>query len=858
MDSAFIAIMRRDVWCLFRNPETMALYLRPYRYLFLIVSFFPFEVFSHGGLKFHGSEQPINQRTSYNVFGDRTVRFSESFDVEFNLSLYPTTEFGYILRVKNKDGSRIYNLFYDGQGDHLTFRFNEEGVSNLIVANMDKAELLNIHWFKIRITFDLKTDSIHLTIHNKKFSTGNRQLPDKYSPIILFGKSDYIIDVPSFAIRDLVVGDSEKYHFPLKEREGSIVHDLGGNSFGTVSNPEWLMNDAYHWRYKVSFKSRSVAGANYDSENKEIYYFNRDSISIYNVRTGDIDIRVFDQPGPVTPVLGTNFVDTVDNKLYAYEVYYSEPYDGPTVASLDLGSYEWTTESVEQLPSQLHHHGGYFDPLSGKYTIFGGFGNMRYSKTFYSFDINQKEWNVLQGFSGDSISPRYFSSVGYLKENNSIYIFGGMGNESGEQIVGRKYYYDLHRVNLTTKEVSKLWEIEWKRDNVVPVRGMVILDDSTFYTLCYPEHFSQSSLQLYRFSLKDGSNEILGDSIPIHSDKITTNANLYYESGLNNLYAVIQEFDDDISSSLKVYSLAFPPITAEQLASYPMKDRTATLVIVVFSSLLALVIGYLAYRKLRPVPAEPDFLPSVPVESEAQPETKERLNAVYLFGDFTVRDRNNRDITYMFSAQLRQTFCLILQYSTTEDGITSQRLGNILWPDRPADKVKNSRGVTINHLRKVLNELDGIELIYEKGFFKIVYTDQFYCDYIRCLQIISGNDISENRDELITILARGKFLQLADHPLFDSFKQEMEKQLEPVLSLEVEKTFAAELYHVTIALADALLNNDPLNDMAFTFLIRSMQRLKMYDEARIKYQAFVIEYRKIMDTDYPYPYKSLV
>ena len=112
---------------------------------------------------------------------------------------------------------------------------------------------------------------------------------------------------------------------------------------------------------------------------------------------------------------------------------------------------------------------------------------MHYSKDLFSYDLNKKEWNALEDFTGDFLSPRYFSSVGYLKKTNSIYIFGGMGNESGEQTVGRKYYYDLYKIDLDTKHISKLWEIQWKRDNVVPVRGMVILDDSSFYTLCYPE-----------------------------------------------------------------------------------------------------------------------------------------------------------------------------------------------------------------------------------------------------------------------------------------------------------------------------------------------------------------------------------
>jgi two-component SAPR family response regulator len=820
----------------------------------------PLQASSQGGLKFHGSEQPINQRTSYNVFGDKPAEFSNYFNIEFNLSLYPEKEFGYIIRIKNKDSNSIYNLLYDGQGGNLTFKFNEEGKSNLIVANMSREQLLNMHWFKMKISFDLKSDSIKLTVHNQTFGAANKTLPDTYHPIILFGKSDHIIDVPSFAIKDLSIGNEEKYFFALDESKGNIVYDISGKVFGEVSNPEWLVNDAYHWRYKASFKSRAVAGANYNPERKEIYYFNRDSLHIYNVRSGDVNIKVFQEKCPVKLILGTNFIDPEQNKLYSYEAYYAPPndnFEGPTVASLDLDTYQWTAENFDQLTSPLHHHGSCFNPLSEQYTLFGGFGRMYYSKDFFSYDLNKKQWDTLEGFTGDFLSPRYFSSVGYLQKTNSIYIFGGMGNESGEQAVGRKYYYDLYKIDLNTKHISKLWEIEWNRDNVVPVRGMVILDDSSFYTLCYPEHFSESLLKLYRFSLKDGNYEILGDSIPIYSDKITTNANLYYDSGLNNLYAVVQEFDDDISSDLKVYSLAFPPITAQELASYSRDKSTNALTIILLSVSLAAGIGYLVYKKLTPRHGKVEDDTRNVYMPNHKTETTTRPNSICLFGDFTVRDRKNRDITYMFSAQLKQIFCVILQYSTTEDGIASQRLSNILWPDKPADKVKNSRGVTINHLRKVLSELDGVELIYDKGHFKIEQTEEFYCDCTRCIQIISTNEVDKYRDELIEILSRGKFLQLSDHPSYDSFKEEMEKKLEPVLLLEMEKSFASEFYKTTIALAEAIINVDPLNDVALTFQIKAMQRLKMNDEARIRYQAFVIEYKKAMGNDYPHSYKSL-
>jgi DNA-binding SARP family transcriptional activator len=852
--------MRGDVWSFFRNFGLMLSSLKLYCFVFLFFGFMPLLASPPGGLKFHGSEQAINQRTSYNVFGDNAAEFSGYYDIEFNLSLYPVTEFGYILRIKNKESNRIYNLFYDGQGGNLIFKFNEEGKSNLIVANMNRQELLDMHWFKMKISFDLKSDSIKLTIHDQTFGTENKNLPDTYYPVILFGKSDHIIDVPSFAIKDLSIGNQEKSFFALNESKGNTVHDISGKAIGEVSNPEWLVNDAYHWRYKASFKSQSVAGANYNSEKKEIYYFNRDSLYIYNVRSGDTNIKVFQQQCPVKLILGTNFIDAKHNKLYSYETYYSHPnenYSGPTVANLDLDTYQWTSENSEQLTSPLHHHGSYFNPLTGQYTIFGGFGRMRYSKDFFSYDLNNKNWDTLSGFSGDFLSPRYFSSVGYFRKANSVYIFGGMGNESGEQTVGRKYYYDLYKIDLNTKHVSKLWEIEWKQDNMVPTRGMVILDDSCFYTLCYPEHFTESLLKLYRFSLKDGSYQILGDSIPIFSDKITTNANLYYDSMLNTMYAVVQEFDDDISSDLKVYSLSFPPLTAQELASYS-KDKNNYIWAVILASLLTIGIGYLLYKKLKPRKyTYPEEVPRDESVANIKTETTTRANAIYLFGEFTVRDRNNRDITYMFSAQLRQIFCLILQYSTTEGGIASQRLSNILWPDKPADKVKNSRGVTINHLRKALSELDGIELIYDKGYFKIEQTEAFYCDYTRCMQIVSANEAEKHRDQLVEILYRGKFLQLSDHALYDSFKEEMEKKLEPVLLLEMEKSFDAEFYQTTITLADAIVNIDPLNDAALTFQIKAMQRLKMNDEARLRYQTFVIEYKKIMGTDYPHPYKSL-
>lgn len=830
-------------------------------YIFSLLAIFSLisqNLFSQG-LKFNGSKEPIDKRTSYNVFGSESVEFSGYYTIEFDLTLYQTTRIGYIIRIKNQKSDKIYNLFYDGQGNNILFKFNEEGKSSLITARINRDELINLPWFKTIISFDLTSNSIKLTIHKQTFVASNVGLPEKYYPTIIFGKSDYIIDVPTFALQNVSVGNHEKkYSFPLKENKGSIVHDSKGHGMGNVMNPEWLINDSYHWKFKALFKSKSVAGANYLQDKKEIYYFNRDSIFIYNVRSGEIQTEVFKKSCPLKLTLGTNFIDPLHKKLYAYEVYFDESYKNsdPTVASLDLVTYQWTPECFTRLPTQLHHHGSYFDADNHRYILFGGFGRMHYSKTFYAYNTESNGWDTLR-INGDSaIFPRYFVSMGYQKKDNSLYVFGGMGNKSGEQVVGRKYFYDLYKVDLTTRQITKLWKIDWNIENVVPVRGMII-QDSCFYTLCYPEHYSNSFLRLYRFSLKDGSYKILGDSIPIHSDKITTNANLYFDNQLNTLYATIQEFDDDISSDLKVYALSFPPITAEELLGYLPAKTTHIYGWVIFILGLVLVstLVYLIQKRRETESLEAEEILTEPVTIKKQHVT-DIPNSIYLFGEFSVYNRQKRDISYMFSSKIKQVFLLMLQYSN-EEGITSQKLSHLLWPDIPEAKVKNSRGVTINNLRKILKELDGIELIYDKGLYKIELSSNCYCDYERCRHIISANLTEKNKEELLQILYRGKFLQSYDLPLFDQFKGSIEQKLEPLLLKEMKKSYNETDFAATIGFSEAMLIIDSINDEALAYLVKSLQRMKQNFEAQRRYLDFVNHYKKMMGIDYPHSLTDL-
>lgn len=112
---------------------------------------------------------------------------------------------------------------------------------------------------------------------------------------------------------------------------------------------------------------------------------------------------------------------------------------------------------------------------------------------------------------------------------NELLLFGGTGNSSGDQSIGKIYYYDLYKINLKDSTVQKVRDFSYDGAQIVPVRNLLLSDDgASFYTLCYPMQEASSHLQLYKFSLQNDSYEVLGNSIPMESKAILSNANLYY------------------------------------------------------------------------------------------------------------------------------------------------------------------------------------------------------------------------------------------------------------------------------------------------------------------------------------------
>lgn len=805
------------------------------------------ELYSQG-LGFFGMDYKIDERTSYNVFGhDKKESFVHRFQMCFEFSPKYQEDFGYVFRIKDSgDSERIWNLSYDSRQDSVVVRLNEEGRHSLIHMVLPKDELPVFRWSEMQLVMDLDEGEVSLSVSGRQYTKKYDGFPSQITPIIEFGRSDYIIDVPSFSLRNLSISGANKlFEFSLDQFSGNEVYDKERRVCGEVKNPDWLINRAAVWSEIFESSYNEIAGVSYNPIRKEFYYFTQNDMTIHSFVGQNTESIHFEEPCPVQMKLGNNFISLDGRYLFCYELFNDEmPSGSPTVAKLDLDTKHWEICCRDALDMPVHHHATFFNPTDGQFSILGGFGNRLYNGDFYSFDESHGKWRkIFMNLHGDPIFPRYFTSAG--TEGKYVYIYGGMGNECGEQVVGRRYFYDLHRIDTQTGESELVWDLNISGSDMVPVRNLIV-DKDKFYTLCYPEYISQSQLYLYCFSILDGSYKRLQSPIPIVSDKMRTNANIYLDRELNRFFAWTQVFDDDIRSTVRIYDLTYPPIFEVN------KDEKRADYRWIFILLCFIICGSgIGLYFIRKHGKKLDMGTSPKLGRTFRYETSP--NQICVFGNFTVNDRNARDITSAFTNQQIIILCLLIRAG--ENGVSSKSLSSILWPDKEEDKVKNSRGVAINNLRKSLGLMNEAVIAYRDGRYYLELGEQCHCDYWDFVECLKNEKVNEV--QIMNILSRGKILKSVNDPVFDDFKEQVDNMILPLLLRELDTKMRLKEYGAVDQIVYMIMEIDSTNEDALRAMIKSLRRQRKNEEVLLFYSKYCAEYKKVNDIEYNVPLKSL-
>lgn len=842
------------------------------------------------GLQFHGNEKTIADRSSLSIPGedDRSQEVAK-YGVELEVRNHNLNSPGNILYLHNTKGDEAFSLIfnYDLGESKAVFTFAKNGEKTLFSTSFTKEEVQE-KYLPVSIRINTLSGVIDIAIGSHKSTILMPELKDSHLfPQLYFGMSRNIVECASFSIRNLrIVTDNTTTDIPLSECDGENVHDSNRNVIGKIKNPKWLINRSFSWNPIWKAYSSTPTGFAFDKTRQKFHSYNADSIKTYNILSKELTMLPL--KGDSLPTkLGMNLIDAESGTIIPYEIYHDALF-----AKINPETGEWKTLNVSEPKAVWHHHAHAYRKKDNSLILFGGYGNRAYSDKLVRFNFNNNLWDTIP-LSGDKIPPRFFTSMMMTKSEDSIYLYGGKGNLEGKQDLGTIYYYDLYLIDLNSKKVKKLWEQPAPENDRVPARTLLRDPDRKhFYAMTYPEYQPHSSLQLFRIDINDGSATAVGDSIPIVSEEIATNVALYDNPAFEQIYCVVQEFEKYGQTTTSVYSISAPPVSADQLLALSgnATDNKNKLWLYIAGGIMIIIaVGIiLIIRKRKRTKAKtankkdcsitdtatPDTITAEPtlqkdtlnsaltiesgdspdIPSESQPEVQE-TNSISLFGPFSVRDKSGRDITYMFSRKLKLLFLYILLYTITKNGVTSSDLNSVFWSDKEPDKVKNLRNVTLNKLRKVLTEMNGVNLIYEQGLFRIDFSDDCYCDISRLYQISSSlHNFNPGKDqcaEINSIFVKGKFMVDTEDPIFDYFRQKIDSYITDYLSERIEDTFRRGKYDATRRLCNTLLKSDPLSELALMFAIKSCRATGRNDKALTIYNNFVKEYRMMMGEDYP-------
>lgn len=817
------------------------------------------------GLKFQGQDVTLDKRTELNLTTDNFLKFKDEFEISFEYKLdvnNPNLLFGYVFRVINQEDFNVDLLSTPSPGIQLNLVI---GKSNSIIPVNYPANSVN-NWINLRIKFNLAEDRMIFYIPDTFYVQEKIGFKENDSFKIIFGANDYnqfkTTDVPSMNIKNvrLIENGNLKYHWTLDVKEGNIAIDRIKKLPASVKNPIWLIRSHESWQKKFETEVKGWLMLTADEENERIFMVGSNELIIYTAEDNNSQkIEYKNKPNFIVNKSKV-FYNSSDNKIYCYLIEESPLY------SLNIETGEWNeTGSVSNLESKYRHHNSYYNSSDNSLYIFGGYGFHKYNNEIFKVNLDDNIWNLLE--SNDSIfRPRYLAGLGAL--NDTIYILGGYGSESGNQLINPQSYYDLIGYSIKDSSLFKKFEIPRIIDDMTVANSMWIDKDTRdYFALIFEKTKFNGHLQLVRGNLDSPDIEMLGDEIPHRFLDIKSSAGLIYIPEQKKLFAYTVYSNDSVTTQAEIYSISYPPNVFESEENIST-IRNQTFWIIGIISLLIFAILIWIIRKIKSkkkntlndsqkLVADNLAKDSIPI-----PDVDEIKYQLIFFGGFQIFNNDFDDITNKFSPLLKELFLLIWLYTFKNNkGISSDKITEILWFDKSEKSSRNNRAVNIAKLRGIFEEAGLCKLSKKTGYWKIDCEDSaIKSDYIDFLNLTSSksNLTKQKIQKLINITEKGAFLLNVHYDWLDEFKATVSDTIIDTLVFYAESCDIKKEAEFIVHLADCIFNFDMINEDAMKLKCRAEYCMGKHSLAKSTYEKFCKEYFSMYEQEYDTSYLKIL
>lgn len=845
-----------------------------------------------GGLRFYSQDQEFTKRTSFILF-DEYKSVADSFTLDFDFRIYDSERFGYIFRIIDESTLEsetplchflCHPEFSEGHNT-LFFIQNNKKSGKILITKNDKK------WIPFSLKVDCRAKTVRVACNDSIF-TFPIDLPQKLNINVVFGlllRNN--AEVAAFDIRNVHFKSHKKeFVWPLNEIRDNVAHEIKYGQESEVKNPNWLITQHFRWSKVYQSKADVMAGINFDEKTQQIMLVNKDSMVLYNVLSSQAKVQKYNGLRPFDKNAHFSIINPKTDELISYDFHFLMAKGQKAWSVYETDKQTWTTPEESPDQEENHLHVMFWNNDTTRLIRFGGYAHYKYFNNFRSYDFNSRTWEPMS-LSGDEIYPRSGAAIGKDHASQRYYLYGGLGNKDGEQVLGVQNFYDLYSLDFSTRTSKKLWELEDKSLVFVPRSQMVVESaDSSFYVLCNQSDKQDAPLCLYKFSLYNPVYEVVSDSLPSNFYTISDNAFLFMNTRLSELYAVVRSTPGDkTQSQITIYKLNFPPVKLGATDGNYEGKHPFLWIIVPLSLVLILVLATLFFvlkkarksvlkekenireeiekkAELKMVDNEPMILSSpgfsekdlegIAITEPAIGFIRPRVNAIWLIGKFAIFDKKGVNITHLCSSKIKSLFFIIFLSTLFDEGISSDELSEALWPGMDKTRSKNNRSVTMNHLRKIFEDMEGIALVNDRRNWKIHFEESIYIDLVDLYNMRS--DRQANRASIIGLYSLGNLLQDDRITELDKYKGDFENEAIELLNAYGQEFLEKQQYGLCNEIAGIVHSNfDELNESALELKLKALTRLRNYNKARQEYEQFCQRFKLLMNMDFTVSFNKL-
>lgn len=812
-----------------------------------------------GGLFFNSQNVANELRTSLNLTKNNKLSLPRNFALDFEMSLVDIRQYGYIFRLKTNEfnASLLYIQFKNRDTSYLQLIINNKVVQDQIP--LPKNKFIRGNWFKVKLVIDGEGKKLTLSVNDGPSINSKINFSGSHSADLIFGIHRIYGapdgDVPSMCLRNIKIFNEHNriiHYWPLNETAGFEAKDLISNHTASVANPNWLINSHYKFKnvgqvgpFPTLYPEEAVPIV-YSKSQDKIFFVSQNYYYGY-----DISSRLTKKEKFSKPLLHPDNVivyNDKNNKFYAY-------YRGQGHVSVyNENQKAWShIDTTGENKGFYYYHNAFINPLNDDLCMINGYGWYIFNNILQKYDFRKKKWIKLKT-KGDFLVPRLVAASCAINDSGDFYIFGGLGNISGKQEETTKSLSDLYLLSMRDTSIKKIGELKSIPKDFVafPTMHYDSLRNQLFMMGNSNYGVKKTYKRIYRYDINSKSFDTVSDTLYC-SDNIGTP--IFYSEKFSEIFAFERVNINADSFMINIHSLNYPPFSEKEYkeikSALISSGMLNTINLIMFFTTLTALLGVGYYYLRRKKSKQVSTNESLNFTSKTVRNVVTKNNSINLFGNFQFIDKDGNDISSHFTPKLKQLFLLLFMksYNGISRGITTESLTTYLWPDLNNEQTKNNRNVSLSKLRALFNNMDSIEITYEKGILELVLGGEVYNDFVNLKNIINGNQFGpEEISQINKITSRGEFLQECSYDWLEGQKLNfVENTIQILKAVAVNNNLDIKS---KLLLSDSILHLDSVNEEALSLKVKALLELGDHQSAKKAFEHFKKKYYSLYAEEY--------